>query len=180
MPFDIRVQSLCNEFWPAVPGRKSAQMAQAHRGADAREIVVDRAAIDEEPFVKDGGFQRLNKIFGGQLEAVLATSTKNYGRKQRDQRQRHHPRDRREALEPLQRPARRRHHVHRLRHGADVSPVPQDAAETGHEERLPKAIAGTSSPSAKGSTSSSTTGSCCSISAIRRRPRMRVVLRHLH
>jgi type I restriction enzyme R subunit len=37
----------------------------------AREMVVDRAAIDEEPFVKDGGFQRLNKVFGGQLEAVL-------------------------------------------------------------------------------------------------------------
>lgn len=37
-----------------------------------REVVVDRAAIDEEPFRADGGFQRLNKIFGGQLEAVLA------------------------------------------------------------------------------------------------------------
>ena len=36
-----------------------------------REMVVDRAAIDEEPFVKDGGFQRLNKVFGGRLEAVL-------------------------------------------------------------------------------------------------------------
>jgi hypothetical protein len=30
-----------------------------------------RAAVDEEPFSKDGGFQRLNKVFGGQLEAVL-------------------------------------------------------------------------------------------------------------
>lgn len=37
-----------------------------------RELVVDRAAVDEEPFSKDGGFQRLNKVFGGQLEAVLA------------------------------------------------------------------------------------------------------------
>jgi type I restriction enzyme, R subunit len=36
------------------------------------EMVVDRAAMDEEPFTKDGGFQRLNKIFGGQLEAVLS------------------------------------------------------------------------------------------------------------
>lgn len=36
-----------------------------------REVVVDRAAIDEEPFRADGGFQRLNKIFGGQLESVL-------------------------------------------------------------------------------------------------------------
>lgn len=36
-----------------------------------REVVVDRTALDEEPFAKDGGFQRLNKIFKGQLETVL-------------------------------------------------------------------------------------------------------------
>jgi type I restriction enzyme R subunit len=36
-----------------------------------REVVVDRASIDEEPFSADGGFQRLNKVFGGQLESVL-------------------------------------------------------------------------------------------------------------
>jgi type I restriction enzyme R subunit len=36
-----------------------------------REVVVDRASIDEEPFRADGGFQRLNKVFGGQLESVL-------------------------------------------------------------------------------------------------------------
>ncbi len=37
-----------------------------------REIVVDRAAIDDEPFSKDGGFLRLNRVFGGELELVLA------------------------------------------------------------------------------------------------------------
>ena len=37
-----------------------------------REIVVDRSAIDGDPFRSDGGFQRLNRIFGGQLETVLA------------------------------------------------------------------------------------------------------------
>ena len=36
------------------------------------EIIVDRTAIDEDPFSKDGGFVRLNKIFGGKLESVLA------------------------------------------------------------------------------------------------------------
>ncbi len=36
-----------------------------------REVVVDRASIDDEPFRADGGFQRLNKIFAGQLESVL-------------------------------------------------------------------------------------------------------------
>jgi type I restriction enzyme, R subunit len=37
-----------------------------------REVVVDRVSIDEEPFRADGGFQRLNKVFGGQLESVLS------------------------------------------------------------------------------------------------------------
>jgi len=36
-----------------------------------REIVVDRDALDQEPFAKDGGFQRLNRVFDGQLEAIL-------------------------------------------------------------------------------------------------------------
>jgi type I restriction enzyme R subunit len=34
--------------------------------------VVDRSAIDREPFIADGGFTRLNKVFGGELEAVLS------------------------------------------------------------------------------------------------------------
>lgn len=37
-----------------------------------REIIVDRAALDEEPFRADGGFARLNRIFGGAMEAVLS------------------------------------------------------------------------------------------------------------
>ena len=37
----------------------------------AREFIVDRAALDQEPFRKDGGFNRLNRIFEGQLEAIL-------------------------------------------------------------------------------------------------------------
>ena len=36
-----------------------------------KEIVVDREAIDREPFAVDGGFSRLNKVFDGALEAVL-------------------------------------------------------------------------------------------------------------
>ncbi|NIE79654.1 type I restriction-modification system endonuclease [Asaia sp. As-1742] len=36
-----------------------------------REIVVDRAAIDREPFSSDGGFKRLNKVFEGELENLL-------------------------------------------------------------------------------------------------------------
>ncbi|MGO6938529.1 type I restriction-modification system endonuclease [Rhizobium johnstonii] len=37
-----------------------------------KEVVVDRAAIDKEPFIADGGFNRLNKVFGGELETILA------------------------------------------------------------------------------------------------------------
>ena len=33
--------------------------------------MVDREAIDREPFAADGGFTRLNKVFDGELEAVL-------------------------------------------------------------------------------------------------------------
>jgi type I restriction enzyme R subunit len=33
--------------------------------------VVDRAALDREPFQAHGGFSRLNKVFDGRLEAVL-------------------------------------------------------------------------------------------------------------
>ena len=37
-----------------------------------KEIVVDREALDRDPFADDGGFNRLNKVFDGELEAVLA------------------------------------------------------------------------------------------------------------
>jgi len=37
-----------------------------------REIIVDREALDQEPFRDDGGFRRLNRIFDGRLEAVLS------------------------------------------------------------------------------------------------------------
>jgi type I restriction enzyme, R subunit len=37
-----------------------------------REIVVDRAALDHEPFQAHRGYRRLNKVFDGHLEAVLS------------------------------------------------------------------------------------------------------------
>jgi type I restriction enzyme, R subunit len=36
------------------------------------EFVVDRDALDREPFAADGGFARLNKVFDGELEGVLS------------------------------------------------------------------------------------------------------------
>ena len=37
-----------------------------------KEIVVDRDALDRDPFAADGGFVRLNKVFDGDLEGVLS------------------------------------------------------------------------------------------------------------
>lgn len=36
-----------------------------------KETVVDRASFDRDPFIGQGGFERINKIFGGQLEEVI-------------------------------------------------------------------------------------------------------------
>jgi type I restriction enzyme R subunit len=37
-----------------------------------KEVVVDPEAIDRQPFAADGGFTRLNRVFDGELEAVLS------------------------------------------------------------------------------------------------------------
>ena len=71
-PLDVRVRGamqriLARKSWTEVQ-RKWLKRIEEQL---LREVVVDRASIDEEPFRADGGFQRLNKIFGGQLEAIL-------------------------------------------------------------------------------------------------------------
>lgn len=72
VPFDVRVRAAMQRIfasrnWTEVQRKWLKRIGEQIM----REIVVDRAAIDEEPFRADGGFQRLNKIFGGQLETVL-------------------------------------------------------------------------------------------------------------
>lgn len=37
-----------------------------------QELVVDREALDQEPFRAEGGFKRLNRVFDGKLENLLA------------------------------------------------------------------------------------------------------------
>ena len=37
-----------------------------------REVIVDVEALDQEPFQKDGGFKRLNRVFDGKLESLLS------------------------------------------------------------------------------------------------------------
>jgi type I restriction enzyme R subunit len=71
-PFDVRVKStmqriLTKGSWTEVQRKWLKRIEEQI----LRELIVDRAAVDEEPFSKDGGFQRLNKVFGGRLEAVL-------------------------------------------------------------------------------------------------------------
>ena len=71
-PFETRVQAamqriLTSRVWTEVQRKWLKRIGEQV----AREIVVDRAALDEEPFQADGGFPRLNRIFAGQLEAVL-------------------------------------------------------------------------------------------------------------
>lgn len=72
IPFDLRVRNamqriLASRSWTDVQRKWLKRIEEQI----TREMVVDAAAIDEEPFSKDGGFQRLNKVFGGQLEMVL-------------------------------------------------------------------------------------------------------------
>src|SRR6266540_2143662 len=72
-PFDIRVRTAMQRILARRPWN-DVQRKWLKRIEEQvlREIVVDRLAIDEEPFNKDGGFTRLNKIFGGELDTVLA------------------------------------------------------------------------------------------------------------
>jgi type I restriction enzyme R subunit len=73
IPFDLRVRSAMQRILAAKPWTE-VQKKWLKRIEEqlTHEIIVDRAALDEDPFSKDGGFARLNKIFGGTLESVLA------------------------------------------------------------------------------------------------------------
>jgi type I restriction enzyme R subunit len=73
IPFDERVQAatktiLSKSKWT------SPQKTWLRRIADqiSLEIVVDREAIDQGTFQAQGGFNRLNKVFNGQLEEILS------------------------------------------------------------------------------------------------------------
>jgi type I restriction enzyme, R subunit len=75
-PFDLRVRAgmqriLAKRDWNPVQRSWLKRIGEQLQ----HEVVVDCATLDDEPFIKDGGFTRLNKIFGGQLEQVLADIT---------------------------------------------------------------------------------------------------------
>jgi type I restriction enzyme R subunit len=73
VPYEERVQAamrriLASRQWSEPQRRWLRRIGEQLE----REIVVDREALDQEPFRADGGFARLNKVFGGALENVLS------------------------------------------------------------------------------------------------------------
>jgi type I restriction enzyme R subunit len=73
IPFEDRVRAAMQRILAKHPW-SDPQRKWLKRIAEQieREIVVDREALDHEPFRAHGGFPRLNKVFDGQLEAVLS------------------------------------------------------------------------------------------------------------
>lgn len=72
IPYEDRVKSalrriLAKKAWTE-PQRKWLQRIGEQI---TKEIVVDRETCDREPFQSSGGFNRLNRIFDGQLETIL-------------------------------------------------------------------------------------------------------------
>lgn len=46
-----------------------------------REVIVDRESLNQDPFEAHGGFERLNKVFGGELEHLLGDIQEEVWRK---------------------------------------------------------------------------------------------------
>ena len=72
VPYEERVQKalekiLASRAWTDPQRRWLDRIGKAMR----RDVVVDRAALDQAQFQSEGGFNRMNKIFGGQLETIL-------------------------------------------------------------------------------------------------------------
>lgn len=72
IPFDERVRGAMKRLLASRPWTDPQKRWLKRIGEQVeREIVVDPEAVDQEPFRKDGGFKRLNRVFDGQLKAVL-------------------------------------------------------------------------------------------------------------
>ena len=73
IPFEDRVKAalqtiLASRAWTEPQKRWLRRIGEQI----VKELVVDREALDKEPFIADGGFDRINKVFGGELETILA------------------------------------------------------------------------------------------------------------
>jgi type I restriction enzyme, R subunit len=82
IPFEERVREAMKRIYASRPWtdpqrrwlRRIAEQAE-------RETVVDREALDRPPFDEHGGFQRLNKVFDGRLEALISDINEELWRK---------------------------------------------------------------------------------------------------
>ena len=73
VPYGERVKTAMQKIMTARPWTDPQKLWLRRIGEQIeKEIVVDREAIDREPFAANGGFTRLNKVFDGGLESVLA------------------------------------------------------------------------------------------------------------
>ncbi|MCC0057773.1 MAG: type I restriction-modification system endonuclease [Hyphomicrobiaceae bacterium] len=73
MPYDERVSRAMTNILKSKQWTNPQRQWLQRIGEQLRkEIVVDRAALDDEPFQQHGGFNRLNKQFNGELEGILA------------------------------------------------------------------------------------------------------------
>lgn len=73
VPFETRVQNATKTIL-AKAKWTDPQKTWLRRIAEqiTKEIVVDRETIDQGTFAAQGGFNRLNRVFNGQLEAILS------------------------------------------------------------------------------------------------------------
>lgn len=72
MPYDERVKRAMAAILKSKPWTDpQRQWLQRIGDQLQKEIVVDRQALDDDPFAQYGGFKRLNKTFGGELELIL-------------------------------------------------------------------------------------------------------------
>ncbi|MER8803069.1 type I restriction-modification system endonuclease [Mesorhizobium sp. M0998] len=73
MPYEDRVRDAMRRIMASQPWTEPQRQWLKRIGEQIeKEVLVDREAIDKEPFIKDGGFNRLNKVFGGGLQTLLA------------------------------------------------------------------------------------------------------------
>ena len=72
VPYGERVQKAMKKILASQPWTAPQRKWLERIGKQIeQEYVVDRAALDQGAFKREGGFQRLNKVFKGKLEQVL-------------------------------------------------------------------------------------------------------------
>jgi type I restriction enzyme R subunit len=72
IPYEDRVKAAMRRILASRQWTEPQRKWLARIGEQAaKEVIVDREALDREPFQADGGFTRLNRVFGGELETIL-------------------------------------------------------------------------------------------------------------